>query len=68
MDTLTTLKELLTLQQTADNSFIGQNYQAPWGRVFGGQVLAQSLYAAYQTVPSDRIAHSMHGYLYCRVI
>ena len=27
-----------------------------------GQVLAQSLYAAYQTVPIDRFAHSMHGY------
>ena len=39
-----------------------QNYQAPWGRVFGGQVLGQSLHAAYQTVPEDRIAHSLHGY------
>ena len=43
-------------------TFLGQNYQAPWGRVFGGQVLAQSLHAAYQTVPADRFAHSMHGY------
>ena len=33
-----------------------------WGTVFGGQTLSQSLHAAYQTVPDDRIAHSMHGY------
>jgi acyl-CoA thioesterase-2 len=30
--------------------------------VFGGQVLGQALHAAYQTVPDDRICHSMHGY------
>ena len=41
---------------------IDKNYETVWGRVFGGQVLSQSLHAAYQTVPSDRIAHSMHGY------
>ncbi len=41
---------------------MGQNYKTAWGRVFGGQVLGQSLHAAYQTVPKDRIAHSMHGY------
>ena len=42
--------------------FEGKNYETVWGRVFGGQVLSQSLHAAYQTVPDDRIAHSMHGY------
>ena len=40
----------------------GKNFQTSWGRVFGGQVLAQSLNAAYQTVPPDRFAHSLHGY------
>ena len=45
-----------------DHTFIGNNYKAPWGKVFGGQVLAQSLYAAYQTVPKDRFVHSMHAY------
>lgn len=42
--------------------FRGQNYQAPWNRVFGGQVLAQALYAATQTVPQDRKVHSVHAY------
>ena len=56
------LIDLITLKKVGKNSFEGENFQTPWGRVFGGQVLAQSLHAAYQTVPVDRFAHSMHGY------
>ena len=56
------LIDLITLENTGENTFEGQNYQTSWGRVFGGQVLAQSLNAAYQTVPEDRFAHSLHGY------
>lgn len=56
------LINLLTLDKKGDLRFIGQNYKTAWGRVFGGQVLGQSLHAAYQTVPKDRTAHSMHGY------
>jgi len=62
MNNLSDLKQLLSLEKIKDNNFIGQNYKTEWGRVFGGQVLGQSLHAAYQTVPEDRIAHSMHGY------
>ena len=62
MKNISELIALLRLEQTADNEFIGQNYKSPWGRVFGGQVLGQSLHAAYQTVPEDRVVHSMHGY------
>jgi len=56
------LINLLTLKRKGENHFEGQNYKTAWGRVFGGQVLGQSLHAAYQTVSKDRIAHSMHGY------
>ena len=62
MNALSELITLITLNKINDHTFIGNNYNAPWGQVFGGQVLAQSLYAAYQTVPEDRFAHSMHGY------
>lgn len=41
--------------------FIGKSPKRP-ARIFGGQVLAQSLSSAFRTVDSDRIAHSMHGY------
>ena len=56
------LIDLLTLKKKDEHNFEGNNYKTAWGRVFGGQVLGQSLHAAYQTVPDNRIAHSMHGY------
>ena len=56
------LIDLITLEKKSKNTFEGQNFQTSWGRVFGGQVLAQALHAAYQTVPKDRFAHSLHGY------
>jgi acyl-CoA thioesterase II len=62
MQTVEELLKLLDLEELDNNLFRGQNYMAPWNRVFGGQVLAQSLHAAYKTVPSDRILHSIHGY------
>ncbi len=42
--------------------FLGQSQPQPWGRVFGGQVLAQSLAAAQRTVEPGRPVHSLHGY------
>jgi len=62
MKDLNELIELLTLTEIEENIFQGNSYNTPWGRVFGGQVLGQSLHAAYRTVPEDRIAHSMHAY------
>jgi len=62
MNTVDELLQLLDLEEIDQNLYRGQNYQAPWGRIFGGQVLGQALHAAYETVPDNRIAHSLHGY------
>ena len=62
MNKINELISLLSLEKIEENIFRGQNYKTPWGRVFGGQVLAQSLHAANQTVSEDRIVHSMHAY------
>ncbi len=56
------LLDIVQLEQLDIGLFRGQNYMTPWKRVFGGQVLGQALNAAYQTVPDDRLAHSIHGY------
>ncbi|TFD27612.1 acyl-CoA thioesterase II [Cryobacterium cryoconiti] len=48
--------------RTSEDIFTGPSQWMPLGRVFGGQVLAQSLVAAMRTVPDDRHVHSMHGY------
>lgn len=31
-------------------------------RIYGGQVIAQALAAAYRTVPEERLCHSLHAY------
>ncbi|MBC7724696.1 MAG: acyl-CoA thioesterase II [Burkholderiaceae bacterium] len=48
--------------RTSEDIFTGPSQWMPHGRVFGGQVLAQSLVAAMRTTPEDRFVHSMHGY------
>ena len=56
------LLRLLTLEKIEENIFRGQSQDLGFGSVFGGQVLGQALSAAYQTVQSDRKAHSLHAY------
>ncbi|WP_207457230.1 acyl-CoA thioesterase [Herbiconiux sp. SYSU D00978] len=48
--------------RTSEDIFTGPSQWVPGGRVFGGQVLAQSLVAAIRTVAEDRVVHSMHAY------
>ena len=40
----------------------GESLYFPTGRVYGGQVIAQSLIAASKTVSPSRLPHSVHGY------
>lgn len=48
--------------RTTEDIFTGPSHFMPTGRVYGGQVLAQSIIAADRTLPEDRHVHSMHGY------
>jgi acyl-CoA thioesterase-2 len=54
------------LGQSEADVFTGRSQPMPHGRVFGGQVLAQSVIAAGRTVQdlegSPRQIHSLHGY------
>lgn len=56
------LLDLLDLEPIEYNIYRGQNRDIGTRRIFGGQVLAQSLVAARRTIEEDRVAHSMHGY------
>jgi acyl-CoA thioesterase II len=60
--TLEKFLELLDLEPLEENIYRGRNRDIGSGRVFGGQVLAQSLIAARRTVEEPREAHSLHGY------
>ncbi len=42
--------------------FTGRSLDYPTRRVFGGQILAQSVMAAGRTVPATAAIHSLHGY------
>ncbi len=48
--------------RTTEDIFTGISHRTPWGRIYGGQVVAQSVIAAQRTLPPDRVLHSMHGY------
>jgi acyl-CoA thioesterase-2 len=56
------LLELLELERTGDRTFAaGYVFPDPYP-LFGGQVAAQALRAAEQTLESGRFPHSLHGY------
>lgn len=55
------LLEVLTLERIEDDLYRGSNEARGHFRLFGGQVLAQSLRAAAHTVSGLQV-HSLHGY------
>ena len=57
------LKEIVTLldvEPIEQNLYRGQNHNTE--HVFGGQVLAQAIAAAFRTVSAPHHLHSLHGY------
>jgi acyl-CoA thioesterase-2 len=56
------LLQLLELERIDRNLYRGQSHFIGSPAVFGGQVAAQALRAAMNTVPEDRNVHSLHGY------
>lgn len=56
------LVKLLEPTPNGDDHFTGRKKRGGVGRVFGGQVIAQALLAAENTVDPDRPAHSLHAY------
>jgi len=62
MQTSKELIALLDLEKIGKNTFSGNSYTVGSPHVFGGQVLAQAINAAYKTIPETRFLHSLHGY------
>ncbi len=61
IEALDTLEACLQLEPLGDNRFRATNEADRFGRIFGGQLLAQALYAASSTV-ADHAPHSLHAY------
>jgi len=53
---------LMTLEPHGPDTFVAVGPAYPWGRVYGGQVVAQALRAAAATVEGPYRAHSLHAY------
>lgn len=62
MKNTTALIDLLNLTEINKNTFSGESVTIGSAIVFGGQVLAQAVNAAYRTIPEDRFIHSLHSY------
>ena len=61
MDALDRLLAILDVEEIDQDLYRGQNEVGRPGRLFGGQVAAQSLVAASHSV-DGLLAHSLHGY------
>ncbi len=59
---ITDFATLMTLESHGSDVFVGVGPHYPWGRVYGGQVVAQALRAAAATVDPDFFVHSLHAY------
>lgn len=61
-DPLAYLLDILDIEALGPDRFSGRSSKGGWGRVYGGQVLAQALVAASRSVEAARPLHSLHGY------
>jgi acyl-CoA thioesterase-2 len=62
MKSIEGLINVLNLEQKNKNEFIGISKTIGSPNVFGGQVLAQALSAAYNSITNNRVLHSLHAY------
>ncbi len=58
----TTFEEVLELVRHGPDTWVGLSADYRWGRIYGGQVVAQALSAALRTVDDEFRPHSLHAY------
>lgn len=56
------LTELFNLEAHEPDVFVGFGPRYPWGGLYGGQVVAQALWAAAATVETGMVPHSLRAY------
>ena len=56
------VSRVFELEAHGPDVWVGESPDYPWGRIFGGLVIAQALWAATQTVADEHVLHSMHSY------
>ena len=61
-DEQATFDEMMALEQHGPDTYVGVGPRYPWGGLYGGQIVAQSLRAAGLTVEPQFLPHSLHAY------
>lgn len=56
------LSRVFELEPHGPDTYVGESPPYPWGRIYGGLVVAQALWAAMQTVEVEHHLHSLHSY------
>lgn len=56
------LTRLFVLEPHGPDTYLGESPPYAWGRVYGGLVIAQGLWAATHTVKEEHGIHSLHAY------
>ncbi len=56
------LSRIFDLEPHGPDTFVGESPPYAWGRIYGGLVVAQALWAATQTVRVEHVVHSLHAY------
>lgn len=59
---LATFEQMMALEAHGADTFVGVGPRYPWGGLYGGQIVAQSLRAAGLTVDPGYHPHSLHAY------
>ena len=54
--------QVVELEPHGPDTFVGESPPYEWGRIYGGLVVAQALWAATQTVRVEHAVHSLHAY------
>lgn len=56
------LTSVFDIEPHGSDTFVGESPPYSWGRIYGGLVIAQALWAATQTVRDEHSVHSLHAY------
>src|SRR3990170_4130750 len=56
------LRGVFALEPHGPDTYVGESPPYEWGRIYGGLVIAQALWAATHTVDPRHHVHSLHAY------
>ena len=56
------VSRVFELEPHGPDTYVGESPAYPWGRIYGGLVIAQALWAATHTVNPEHAVHSLHAY------